>query len=206
MSVAETVLDYIQALIWPALVAVGVWVFRSQLKALLARIRSVEYGIGKVELDPVADVLKANLQESREELAKAEDPEMRERAAQKVERNAAALGRVEAWITPEDDLRRKRDAILEEMYTAARHGQDFRPEIIGAYQVDLQVALWTVPGAEAVPEEAKNELQLSVMKRFLDDTKARIPTETTAASLGPPEQVVRTWLERRQRDEPGLPS
>jgi hypothetical protein len=37
MSVAETVLDYIQALIWPALIAVGVWVFRSKLGALLDR-------------------------------------------------------------------------------------------------------------------------------------------------------------------------
>jgi hypothetical protein len=32
MSVAELVLDYIQALIWPVLIAGALWVFRRQLE------------------------------------------------------------------------------------------------------------------------------------------------------------------------------
>jgi hypothetical protein len=92
------VLDYIQALIWPALIAVGVfWPFRSQLGSLLTRrrVKSVEAAGVKVEVEEVREVLKENLQESREEAAKAEDPAERERAVEKVERDAAALGRIE---------------------------------------------------------------------------------------------------------------
>jgi hypothetical protein len=99
MSVAELVLDYIRVLIWPALIAVGVfWLFRSQLGTLLAerRVKRVEAAGVKVELEPVAEVLKENLQETREELAKANDPQERERTAEKLEREAAALGRVQA--------------------------------------------------------------------------------------------------------------
>jgi hypothetical protein len=41
MSVAELVLDYIQALIWPVLIAVGVLVFRRQLGALFGQVGSL---------------------------------------------------------------------------------------------------------------------------------------------------------------------
>jgi hypothetical protein len=61
MSKPEMVLDYLQALIWPVLIAVGVWVFRSQLKDLLATVKSVEAAGAKVELadhlGPVKEVL-----------------------------------------------------------------------------------------------------------------------------------------------------
>jgi hypothetical protein len=99
MSVAELVLDYIQALIWPALVVVGVfWLFRSQLRSLLAemRVKTIKGAGFEVELEQVAEALKKSVEESREQAAKAEDPEERERAVEKLERDAAALGQVEA--------------------------------------------------------------------------------------------------------------
>jgi hypothetical protein len=96
MSVSEQALNWVQALIWPALIVVGVWVFRKELRALIARIKSVEAGGAKVEMEPVAEVLRENLQETREELAKADDPEERRRTVDKLQREAAALGRVEA--------------------------------------------------------------------------------------------------------------
>jgi hypothetical protein len=110
MRVAELVLDYVRALIWPALIAVGVfWLFRSQLGSLLAerRVKSVEAVGVKVELEQVAEVLQENLQESREEVAKAQDPEQRQRAADKLQREAAALGQVKAYQTIRPTLRRE---------------------------------------------------------------------------------------------------
>jgi hypothetical protein len=97
MSVSEQVLDWVQALIWPALIVVGVWVFRSQVRGLLDRIKSVEAGGVKVELGRVAEVLKESVRETREEVAKAENPEERQRAVDKLQREAAALGQVRAY-------------------------------------------------------------------------------------------------------------
>ena len=97
MSVSEQVLDWVQALIWPALIVVGVWVFRSQVRGLLDRIKSVEAGGVRVELGRVAEVLKESVRETREEVAKADDPDERQRAVDKLQREAAALGQVRAY-------------------------------------------------------------------------------------------------------------
>jgi hypothetical protein len=75
---------YVRALIWPAVVVVGVfWLFRSKLGSLVTqrRVKSVEAAGVKVELEQVAEVLKESVQDTREEVARADDPEERERAA-----------------------------------------------------------------------------------------------------------------------------
>jgi hypothetical protein len=51
----------------------------------------------KLELGQVAEVLKENVRETREEVAKAEDPDERQRAVDKLQREAAALGQVRAF-------------------------------------------------------------------------------------------------------------
>jgi len=99
-----TVLDWVQALIWPILIAVGVfWLFRSEARALFrgfgglfdrSRVKQVEIRGVKFELEQVAEVLQENLEETREELEKAEDPQDRQRSAEKLQREATALG---AW-------------------------------------------------------------------------------------------------------------
>jgi hypothetical protein len=98
------VLDYIQASIWPALIAVGVfWLFRSQLGSLLTqrRVKTVEAAGVKVE----------------QEAAKAEDPAERERAVEKVKRDAAALGRIET-IEATRSMQEIENQVTKEAYHA----------------------------------------------------------------------------------------
>jgi hypothetical protein len=199
MSVAELVLDYIQALIWPALIAVGVfWLFRSQLGSLLAerRVKRVEAAGVKIELEQVAEVLQASVDETREEVAKAENPEERERAVEKLERETAALARVEVfqqtvshpatweqefkalWADPTKNARRRR---------VVDYGNRARWAVVN---------LSAKEGADRVLDPT-DELD----GEFHSDGAKGIPVEETIARLGPPDQWAANWFNKQRETE-----
>jgi hypothetical protein len=178
VSVSEHVLDWVQTLIWPALVVVGVWVFRSPLARLLdnatrlldrSRVKEIEVRGVKLTLEQAADVIQQNLQETRKEVDEAEDPEERERAREKLEREAAVLARVEAEAR-------------------ALRG-NWGISVSGDYLAVLNHVLERT----SIPEETKNRIVDSVLLQFERGRAAGVPDKDTIAKLGSPEAVVSWW-------------
>jgi hypothetical protein len=173
MKAGGTALDWVQALIWPVLILGALWMFRSQLRTLLANLRVKSVKAAGVEIalehaEQVAEVLKENVQETTEEVAKAEDPSERQRAAEKLQREATALGNVEAWV------RRRGLLTLHDTYLAeltrqfARHGASMDP--------------------------AADKFYRSVFDQFVQDHEAGMSTTETINKLGHPQELVEKWL------------
>jgi hypothetical protein len=165
-------------------------VFRKQLGALLARIKSVEAAGAKVELEQVAGVLKENVEESREQVVKAEDPEERERAVEKLQRDAAALGRVEAAqeIT---SARPVTGSVGELGFLIGKLALDDRVTKYDARVRSAAARLRRPP----LSSEQQSRLNTDVVSHFMKDASEGIPVEETIARLGPPEGFVDAWIE-----------
>jgi hypothetical protein len=183
MSAPEMVLDYIQVLIWPALIAVGVfWLFRSQARRLFdnaaalfdrSRVTEVEIRGVKFTLEQAAEALQANVEERREEVAKAEDPQERERAVEKLERDAAALRGIELFEAVRSSPQDTESGAIEQEY-------------LGRVRQEAKARLSWV--------EAR-KLDDRLTWRFASDRYWRgNNARTVIARLGTPEQVVDAWL------------
>jgi hypothetical protein len=201
MSVAELVLDYIQALIWPALIAVGVfWLFRSQLGSLLAerRVKSVEAAGVKVELEQVAEALKENVDESREQVAKAQDPEERERAVQKLQRDAAALGRVEATQALSDRWQMAqfffRGQVVQLYRPASNPLSQHETDLLMSYLTRLQAAADDLLPKAGIPSEFESDPVGAAGWRIRDFSREGLSVDESISRLGPPEQFVDKWI------------
>lgn len=65
MTVAQLVLRYIQALIWPGIAAIGLIAFRSRIAGIFGRIKSASIGSASVAFDTEADSAKILLERAQ---------------------------------------------------------------------------------------------------------------------------------------------
>jgi len=200
MSVAELVLDYIQALIWPALIAVGVfWLFRSQARRLFdnvaaifdrSRAATVEFRGLKLTLEQAAEVLKETVEETREELAKAEDPQERERTAEKLQREAAALSSIERF--------------------QARNPYTYIGSLGGAAWAGYLGQLRRAALRAGLSKTDMAFLEEAVLRSVERDTVHGFSVEEALDRQGhfggSPDQVVEAWIRENNRRDTGWPS
>jgi hypothetical protein len=181
MSAPEMTLDFIKALLWPAVIVVGVfWLFRSEVRGLFKglsdvfdrrRVKTVKTPGGfEIELEQLekaaeqaVEVLKDRVEESREEAAKAEDPESRERWVEKLEQESAALG----------SLRMIR------AYTGS--WRDFRPITLSESYIER---IRSAAERRGLSEGDQSMLVNWVRTEFQRDQRARVPFSETADRLG----------------------
>jgi hypothetical protein len=154
--------------------------FRVPIRDLFANllINRVRAGGVEFELVPVVEALQASVEERREEVAKAEDPAERERAADKLQRDAAALGRVEA---------------VQERFAA--------PDSVSAYVDRVRSFADAALIGELGPTAREDWAALVAREarwEFERDAAKGIPVNETFARLGPPNAFAEGWLARRK--------
>jgi hypothetical protein len=190
MSVARLVLDYLRLLLWPALILFVLWKFGARLQGMFvnSRINRVKALGLEVEWEQVKEVLQENLQQTREELAKAEDPAERQRAAEKLERETRAL----TWV------RAAKMASTSSMADPVPEAIEYDRQLVGEAldrglsQADVDHLSHAFYGL--LDEARRHGLSLSEA------------VQQQRAMYGSPEQVVDAYIRAKTRGDIGRPS
>jgi len=98
MEIAELVLDYIRALVWPSVLTWGLWRFHGPIADFLRRLRTLK-GAG---IEATADAVDTAVQEIEDSAETATDPgeseEQRRAAIESLVKRAAELGRLQGEV------------------------------------------------------------------------------------------------------------
>jgi len=191
-------LDFIKALLWPAVVVIGLfWLFRSQVKTLFEKVGNLfdRMRLQRVKtpgglefiftaLETAQAVVQDRVMEGRQAIVQAKDPEERERAVEDLERNVALLGQLRAATRLN--------------YT--RKGQWWRlphADILDQFVVEVG---WAAEG-RGLPEADRSALMKWVREEVEDERlRGTDPVAIVDELGGSAENDVDEWIKQKDSD------